>query len=187
LSGYCNYHTQRKNLTGDAAGHIPSRAKFRATEKEVRELVELNPDHPGIEYGINFFAKWIQAAMEFRKGTVAMDAIRYIAARDATAEEMFVLSAAIYTVYQREGSPFCSFKNFLLSLGYRIARIMGMPGNQTPRRADRWDIGVHIKEQIGGLLVRIAHALDEMEMKKRDAQKRMSVKFVTDPLAAEDF
>ena len=108
LSGYCNYHTQRKNLTGDAAGHIPSRAKFRETEKEVMELMELNPGHPGIEYGIDFFSKWIKAAMDFKKGTVAMEAIRYIAARDADPKEMFILSAAIYTVYQREASPFCS-------------------------------------------------------------------------------
>jgi hypothetical protein len=147
----------------------------------------LNKDHPGIQYGIDFFAKWIENAMDFVEDTPAKSAIRYIATKDATPEDLFVLSAAMYAEYHREGSPFCSFKNFLLSLGYRIARIQGMPGTKIPPRPDRWNIGCHIKDEIGGLLIRIAHALDEMEMKKRDAQKRMSAKFITDPLSAEDF
>ena len=180
VSSWCNYHTQRTNRSGHPLGSLPSRARFRFVEREVKELFEMNPSHPGIAHGVAFFEKWLADAME-GKDTPAAKAICYIAERGADPQDLFTLICAMYTRQGRETSPFINHKNFLLAIGYRVCRHMGMPGNTIPKRRHTWDVGNHINKEIGPLCVRITYAVDELWRNKEEVKKKALISFNTEP------
>lgn len=158
ISGYCPLHTAINWQSGHPLHQKIMKGMYAIEKAEVKELIDKNIEHEGIQEGIRFFEGWLNDSLNGLPRPCS-EHLKRLKEDGVSGYELLVESAAFFLFGWDNPRVIKSDRHFTYQLGNRILRYK--PFNI--RGTALHDAGSYIKRNVGGLLVTIMHAVQRKE------------------------
>jgi len=173
ISKHCRYHKQKAWYHGHEEADRIKKQEYAIEVEEVSEIINLNPDHPGIQYGIAFLSNWMKAGNDGSTHVPCPDYLGRLYQAEVDTKDLLILIAALWLFAERQfGKRVKSDKHQIYMVGMKVIRFISYWGRT--RGPDHREVGTYIKDNIGGLLLNIVKAV---ERKKAQRKQTMSVQY----------
>lgn len=180
FSLYCSPHNHRKVQYGTPTGRRFLPKDFEFDVARVREIIQANIDHPGVQLGIQFFTDWLEAACTVR-GVLARKHFLRLYDEGITAEELLIDCAGIWIYSFANPRQLPSEDPLTFALGIAVLtkarNKRGCVSCQKLPVAERRNVGLRIRQNLGSLFMNIFGMI-----RKREAEEEIRRNAMVEPL-----
>ena len=185
-SGYCTPHKRKNTIWGDPLGYSVRPHEFDQEMEDIRKLLKLNPDHPGVAFGIQWFDKTFKLAAGGAdiggSGAGFWFALLHRYHEKFETKELLIRLAGLMLLYERDAGRrvIKSFKHLVVMIGRHTVCMPGQTGGA--KRSPKYYriMGQHIQKHLGVLLLNIARGTEKMLATKNKTLADQSAEFSTE-------
>lgn len=175
ISKYCLKHKARADTHGHPLAPEVYRKYWRQEEEAVRELFSLNPDHQGIEHGVNILRNWMRAAKERPYAVPAVEYLQRLYDSGADPKKMLIMIAGLWLYAERNwGRKILSDAQVDMLTGNHVCRFLPVRNMKTLPFKHKKEAGKYVREHIGPLLVNIVRSIVQKEREEDSAVSMMN-------------
>lgn len=177
FSKYCSTHRFRKLAYGDPESRRWRVKDFETEAEQVRQLVQANSNHPGVQKGIQFFQQWINRACTVG-GQLAQRQCARLNDEGITAQELLVDCGSIwlYSFDRPWDLPTDTALTYALALAFmcKSHNSKGCVSSRGIGTTVRRKVGEHIRNGVGMLLSNFRSTLKQAEKDQEETRRLMS-------------
>jgi hypothetical protein len=160
VGALCENCGKQRWLWGHAEARAVFKRDYRYEKQIVQKVIDKNPNHDGINHGVNFLETYMERAASgstYLPGYIHAERL-YNA--NADGHDILVELAAIYMLSRNLHTPVKDHRHLKYLLGSKFIRFAPCPVKV--RGTEHRDVGEYLNENIGVLLLNISKSAHKM-------------------------
>jgi len=127
--------------------------------EDVEKIISLNPDHPGIKRGIDFFQGFLEDAANGSGLVPCPELIARLHDAGLNPVEILIEMAALWLLHDQQKGLIKSDLHLYHLMGSRLIRFIRYPGRT--RGTQHFACGEYVRKNVGVLLVNISRTVEK--------------------------
>lgn len=159
IDPYCRKHRESKRYWG----HPEAKAIRRKTDywwqvEAVKEIIEMNMDHPGVQKGIEFFETYMKMAANGSRSVPCPELIARLYDAAVKPLDLLIEMAALWLLHDQTRGLIKSDLHLYHLMGSKLIRFIRYDGRT--RGTQHFACGEYVRKNVGVLLVNISRAVE---------------------------
>ena len=174
ISKWCSTHKYAADTWGHPLARTIASRELATEEAAVRRLIDLNTEHQGIAYAVNFLDTLLLAAAQGTTHAPAGDRLAALYNAGLTGKELLVRVAAVYLCREGHRRLILSDRHFGAVVGHAILRACQLPRHERIYGGQRRSVGKYVIDHIGTLALNIAKTATQVELQRNQRLNEMA-------------
>ena len=166
IGPYCRKHRNAKRYWGHPEAKAIRRRDYSCEMEDVINIIELNPDHPGIKRGIDFFQGFLEDAANGSRLVPCPELIARLHVAGVRPLDILTEMAALWLLHDQQGGLIKSDLHLYHLMGSRLIRFIRYPGRT--RGTQHFACGEYVRKNVGVLLVNISRTVEQKWRKENN-------------------
>ena len=182
LYGMCMQHFWKQRDYGSPHGKAITKKQLAPYVKEIRELIDRNHNHTGVQKACWFFRQWMDAANLDHSGTIAPYHFRRLYDAGVDPLEIVITCGAVYLFSYFDPHFPRNTEALTKTLSSQIFKLIkrehvrtrnGKTHIRQVSGGDKTRIGNHIRSTLGVLFVHMVKAMEQQHVNKLNIEAEM--------------